>query len=191
MWIYKYFKGDDINSLILHMQVVMYSYASSHMFSKVKHAYVGDEKSVLYFNPAHLSKLRAVESYDHRLMQFPHDQLAAVFRYKCMKGEYPKKVFDINSDIQEQMDIQFIDTLFLNKIDKDYWYLTKCWLEFLSNVIEEKHLITKQIAQSVILYNTDRKDIKKAWDASHKSIALIRETFDEVPWKRIYSNTEI
>lgn len=182
MLLFEYFKGDSVDSIVMNVQDVMYSYASSHIFFWVKHAYVGDDKSMLYFNLEHLIKLRAVHGYDHRLMQYPHDQLAAVFRYKCMKGEYPKKIFDINSDIQKQMEIQFIDTLFLNKIDKDYWYLTKYWLEFLRKVILEKHLITKQIAHAVILYNTDSKDIKKAWDASHKSKILIQEYFHDVPW---------
>lgn len=191
MWIYKYFKGDDINSIILDVQVIMYSYASSYMFSKVKHAYIGDEKSVLYFDPVQLSKLRAVERYDYALMQIPHDHLAAAFRYKCMRGEYTKELFDIDSDIYEQMKSQFKDTLFLRKIDTDYWYVTKYWLEFLNDIIEEELLITRQIAQAVILYSIDKEDINKAWDASHKTKALIQEYFDEVPWKRIYSNTEI
>ena len=183
MLVYNYFIGDNQRDKLVDLQEIIYSYSISYMFQEIRKIYLLNPFVGLYLDENQIEKLLEIENYDHRLMQIPHDTLAAVFRYKCRQSEYSKELFELNEhEIKTFYQTYFIDTDFLKKIDKEIWYLIKRWLEFLNYAIFNHISMSREIAHSVISFNLQEIDKKKAWKASQNTRSIIKEIYSHIPW---------
>lgn len=75
-----YFKGDT-NETLKWIQHDAYSKLVGYLFKYPKERYLKSAKLV-GINTALAEKAKSVQSFDHRVLQMPHDILAAWFRYK-------------------------------------------------------------------------------------------------------------
>lgn len=184
MLVYSFFKGDKTNSQVYNMQFEMYSYIISHMFQEIKILYLNNPYTELYLDEERITSLSKIETFDHRLMQTPHDCFAAVFRYKfVMGGEFQKELLSLEEEqILKLFNSKFIDVDFLEKIEKSYWFLTVKWFDFITEEINKSLSISRQIALSVLENNTFETDSKFAWEASRNAEKLIKLKYNTIPW---------
>lgn len=183
MQIFENYIGDNTRDIITELQYQMYSYTISFMFQKIKKTYLHNEYASLYIESEKLNFLKHISSFDHRLMQIPHDCFAAVFRYRYFKGAFNREIFELQEDdIITYHNSLFIDIKFLNHINKNYWYLTKRWLEFIQFELDNHLLISREIAYAVLEFNLNESTNDNAWNSSYKARNLIKSIYNEIPW---------
>ena len=187
MWFSKKFKGDTTGA-VHEMQFDMYSYASSTIFEEVSKLYLCNQYVNLYIPESILKIYKDIKQWDHRIIQKSHDSWAAVFRYQFLHGSYKKTLFeDSEKEIIDYHSCYYKDVLFLEKIDKELWYLTKEWRIFLENEVQTNYSITREIAESVLVNNTfiENSDRNKRWAAADNSSKMIKLKYSHIPWNYV------
>ena len=184
MWVDERFKGYVDNChWLMKMQDTMYSYIISTIFEKTKEMFIFNKYVDLYLTEDTQNKIRQISSFDHRLIQSSHDTLAAVFRYKYLQGEFQKELFEQNnySVIRDFFAIQYVDTDFLDKTDKEYWCYTKKWYDFVLDELKNISLI-RALAFAVLIYS-ERNDSKNSQKAEWNAVSVIQQKYYEIPWE--------
>lgn len=113
------FLGDEHATDLALIQNTLYSYSLSLIISRTREIYLGNDKSVLFFDKQALSAMRCIKKHDHRLVQPLHDTYAAVFRYQYLHGKYAKTLFDPDDfELMKKFSTMFIDINFVPKIEE-------------------------------------------------------------------------
>ena len=187
MWFSEKFKGDT-SGAVAEMQFDMYSYASATIFEEVRRLYLYNQYVNLYIPRSKLDIYRDIERFDQRIIKESHDSWAAVFRYQFLHGSFEKTLFeDSEKEIIDYYSYHYRDVKFLDKIDKELWYLTKHWKMFLENEVQTNYSITREIAESVLVNNTsiENSDRDERWAAAYNSSKMIKLKYSHIPWNYI------
>jgi hypothetical protein len=183
MNLFPYYKNDMHNSKVAKMQFYMYSYITSQIYNYLKKLFLYNPYVHLYFDSLTLYDLKHLDQCDHRLIQTPHDYLAAIFRYKVDCGEYQKEFFEKKDDEVVFFFKQvFIDVDFLEKIDKDIWFLTLRWYEFVLKELHENIILSKEIFNALFLFRLDNYNSDNAFASSAKTGEIIKRAYNNIPW---------
>jgi hypothetical protein len=182
MLVYEYFENDN-NEALMDLQYEMYSYSISTIFEEIKRIYLDNQYTILYLSKDEIEKIKKIDSFDHRLVQSAHDIMAAVFRFQEKKGIFEKELFEQdNSEIKELFRNIYIDIKFLEKIPCDYWHLAYKWHGYLLDILRKNILLVQELILSTITYsNSPQNELK--WLAAERAGRLIKEQYDEIPWK--------
>jgi hypothetical protein len=182
MLVYEYFEKDN-NKAIINLQYEMYSYSISTIFEEIKRIYLDNKYSILYLSKDEIEKIRKIDTCDHRLIQNAHDIIAAVFRFQEKNGIFEKELFDKNNnEIKSLFDSIYMDIKFLEKIPCDYWNLAYKWHIYLLDILRKNISLVHELILSTITYsNSPQNELK--WIAAERARTLIKEQYDEIPWK--------
>ena len=82
---------NDNNEVLKYVQVKSYGQSLSLIFDVVKKQYITAD-SILQANHPNIPLLNKINSFDHRVLQAAHDNIAAAFRYR---NQNIKKLIDV------------------------------------------------------------------------------------------------
>jgi len=181
MLVYDYFKEDN-NSLLKEIQYEMYSYSISTIFTEIKRIFLDNKYTILYLSTDEIEKYKNIDSFDHRLIQNTHDIIAAVFRFLVKDGVFEKDLFEKDNDqIKSIFNNIYIDTIFLNNIQNNYWHFAYKWHSYLNDYINKNIPLVHELVLSTLIYK-DTQQNKLAWEASERARILIINQHNEIPW---------
>jgi len=182
MWCISRFKNDN-NKIVEEMQFQFYSYCNSTIFDLIKISVLFKEYSKLYFDDIKRDNMRGIDSYDHRLIQTCHDSLAAVFRYYVSIGKYENLIFEIsNQEIRSFFDSTYVDTKFLDVLDEKYWFLNKCWYDFIIEEINSNYDMVRELAKATLIYSQGDANRELRWESSNNAANFVKNKYINVPW---------
>lgn len=177
MWVYNYFENDKLE-FIKEVQYQMYDYEIGCMFDITKNKFTSSEYSFLYLETEERESYKNINTFDHRLIQGTHDNLAAVFRYKIMKGEIKLELFELE-DVKSFFENILIDTLFLQKIPKHNWNWCVKWHQFIENELynERNHSVIRNLSKALFVHHNFEDSVLR-WSYERKSANLINELYN-------------
>jgi len=173
---------DDNNENLKNIQFEMYSYSVSTIFCKAQRIYTDNFYAYLYLTEDEVQVLKNIDNYDHRLLQYAHDTLAAVFRHQADEGKFENELFGIdNNEIKKQLETYYSDTDFLDKISTDNWHYALKWHDFLLENIEKNIPFIKQIVIATLLSKSNSQN-DEAWKAANRASDIIKEQYNKIQW---------
>ena len=182
MWCASLYKNDN-NKIIEKMQYHFYDYCISTIFDMIKIFVLNKRYCKLYFDDIERDKMREIDSFDHRLLQTCHDDLAAVFRYYADQGKYEKSLFEIsNNEIRSFFDYKYVDTEFLDLLDEKYWFLNKCWYDFVIEEINSNYDMVRELAKATLIYSQGLDNRELRWKSSYNAAKFVKDKHINVPW---------
>lgn len=175
-----FFDGDNTGSAMYNLQFDFYIYAISLIYSETKDIYLNNDYSKLYLTKDEIISFPKLETYDHRLLQNPHDYFAAAFRYK-LNIEGIQIEIPVNPTVEPKsyFNSLFVDIELLKKADKKDWDVLVMWCEFIKNQLRSKLPITGCIARSLLFSDNMKEAFKESYLAAH----LIKQSFGEIKWR--------